>query len=347
MRAGSLGGLRTGISVDDSGLFALPEQEPENPISLKSPLEFIPKTFDGNNVPVSRFVRDCIYARNLIGAKNRQNLFLIIRSRVSGSAFNALLDRGIYTLEELLKALKDKYTAHRNLSQLNSTLETVSEKQNETVADYGDRVGEILKIIIEVIEERNIIDAAVHMIRSARDTACENFVMGLKPGLVLRVKLDRPRILQDAIMAARSAEWEVDFTESLSKEKKEKFENNICNKGYQDNRFRPYRGSARAYTRRGVHGPGSGIDLYANEITRGKRNFLVDTGAELSIIHNKKLKLDVKINSKFKFIFCGIGGKSVTTLGEVFFNINGSSCSFHVVPDEPSSSRWNYWDAFS
>ena len=38
------------------------------------------------------------------------------------------------------------------------------------------------------------------------------------------------------------------------------------------------------------------IDLYANEITRGKGNFLVDTGDKLSIIHNKKLKLDVKIN---------------------------------------------------
>ena len=59
---------------------------------------------------------------------------------------------------------------------------------------------------ILVIEERNSIDAAVHMIRSARDIACENFVIGLKPGLVLRVKLDRPRTLQDAITAARPAE---------------------------------------------------------------------------------------------------------------------------------------------
>ena len=143
MRAGSLGSLRTGISLDDSGLFTLPEQEPENPISFKSALEFIPKTFDGNNVPVSRFVRNCIYARNSIAAKNRQHLFLIIRSRISESAYNASLDRDIYTLEELLKALKDKYTAHRNLSQLNSTLATVSQKQNETVADYGDRVSEI------------------------------------------------------------------------------------------------------------------------------------------------------------------------------------------------------------
>ena len=227
---GSLGYLGTvpsgsshgGLGVAGSELFNIPQNDPENPISFKEALEFIPKTFDGQNVPVGRFIRDCIYARNAIAAKNRHHLFLMIRSRIVGNAYDALLDRDIVTLEQLLKTLKDKYTKYRNLGQLNSSLATVSQKHNETVTEYGDRVGNILKDIIEVIEEA-------------------------KPNSVLRVRLEKPNTLQEAISIGRGVEWELDYVKNLTGEKREKNETMNFDRGYQGNRFRPYKPSARVH----------------------------------------------------------------------------------------------------
>ena len=39
-----------------TGIFALPATEPENPVAFKAALEFIPKNFDGRNMPVNRFI---------------------------------------------------------------------------------------------------------------------------------------------------------------------------------------------------------------------------------------------------------------------------------------------------
>ena len=99
---------------------------------FKAALEFIPKNFDGQIFPVSRFIRDCIYTRNSISIRYRQDLFLIVRSRISGSAYNSLLDREIFTLEELLTHLENIFTEHRNLSQLSSILATEVQKLNES-----------------------------------------------------------------------------------------------------------------------------------------------------------------------------------------------------------------------
>ena len=253
MRVGTSRNHSLGATLDDTRPLIQPAPEPPYPIPFKAALEFIPKNFDGKNIPVSRFIRDCIYARNSISVRDRQHLFLIIRSRISGSAYNSLLDREIFTLEGLLSHLKNIFTEHRNLSQLNSMLATVAQKLNESVQDYGDRVSEILKNIIELIEEKNSNESAVPMIRSARETACENFIMGLHPRMVLRVRMEKPESLQDAIMAARSAEWEIKYTRDLVKnrdiERRDRSEGIILGKekSHHGNRFRPYPNWGKTY----------------------------------------------------------------------------------------------------
>lgn len=73
-----------------AGLGATPE--PQYQIIFKAAFEFLPKFFDGKNIPVSRFFGDSIYA-----------------------------------LEEQLQHLKNIFTEHRNMSQLNSLLATVAQ----------------------------------------------------------------------------------------------------------------------------------------------------------------------------------------------------------------------------
>lgn len=69
-------------------------------------------------------------------------------------------------------------------------LAAVAQKVGEPVFKCGVRVGEVLETIIEVIEEKNSQKIAYEMVASARDTANENFVMGLRRALALCVKVD-------------------------------------------------------------------------------------------------------------------------------------------------------------
>lgn len=239
-RAGSSGSQENPLRTIEASLFALPDHEPKKPISFKSALEFIPKSFDGKNIPVGRFVRDCIYARNCMSPEDRQHLFLIVRSRITGNAYDALLDRDISTLEDLLKALKKKFTTHRNLSQLQSSLATLGQNYDENVSDYGDRVGEILKNIIEVTEETNSPEAALYMIKAARKAAQENFVRGLKKDIGLRVLMEKPQGLQEAISVARSVEWDINYTDEIEANRNLINEAHFSNKNSNTQRFRPY-----------------------------------------------------------------------------------------------------------
>ena len=128
-------------------------------------------------MPVSRFVNDCIYARNSIAAEERHYLFLIIRTRIRGVAFDSLQNRDINNLEDLISHIKVIFTEHRNISQLNTSLATVAQRDSEKVLDYGTRVFKILTSIFVLIEEKNLKESARIMIRSVRKTALENFII--------------------------------------------------------------------------------------------------------------------------------------------------------------------------
>ena len=58
-----------------SGMFALPAKEPKTPFPFRGALEFLPKSFGGENIPVSRFISACLYARASIAAKDRHYFF--------------------------------------------------------------------------------------------------------------------------------------------------------------------------------------------------------------------------------------------------------------------------------
>ena len=81
------------VGATSSGMFSLPDGEPENPIPFRAALEFIPKSFDNKNMLVGRFINDCLFARDSIAAKDRRYLCLMGRSRVVGNDFNSLQDR--------------------------------------------------------------------------------------------------------------------------------------------------------------------------------------------------------------------------------------------------------------
>ena len=215
-------------------------------------------------MPVNRFINDCLFARNSVASKDRHHLFLLVRTRIIGEAYDCLQDRDTSTLEELLKQLKSAFTEHRNLSQLNTVLATVAQREDESVLAYGGRVGKILTSLIELIEDQHPEEVARVMIKSARETARENFIIGLKRDLVMNVRIGRPHNLQKAINLARAAEWEVGHESTLDRKNIEgKVDESTSVRKSQENentkyRFSPYTRTARARTFEVGRGRGSG-----------------------------------------------------------------------------------------
>lgn len=268
-----MSGLRTGVTLVSA------ERRFSTYMTFKSALEFVPKSFDGYNIPVSKFIRGCLFAHDSIDPRERDHLFWMVRTRIVETAESSIQDRDITTLEELLLHLKQTFTEHSNISHLNSMLATVAQRADESAINYGIRVNETLKKIVEAIEERNPSDIAHGMVVSARDTACENFVMGLKKGLALRVRVERPKTLQDAMNAARIAEWEAERENGLNRAS-EKLSSHgsestvACysgSRGYSrasaHDRFKPYRGDARVW----IAGMGRGQPSHRTEASvRGR-----------------------------------------------------------------------------
>lgn len=184
-------------------------------LPFKSALEFLPKEFDGRNIPVRKFIKNCLSAKNSINPSEHHHLFLIIKSRIVGNAETSLENQEISNLDDLLNYLKLTFGEFKQLGQLNSMLATVAQRFNESVQDYGSRVGEIVGQIIYLIQEKNDPESADGMIKTVRDAAAENFIIGLKRGLALRVRLERPKNLLEAIRIAGEAEWEMEFERTL------------------------------------------------------------------------------------------------------------------------------------
>ena len=187
-------------------------------INSKSALEFLPKSNDGQNIPVSKFVRDCLFARDSIQPKERPLLLRMIRSRLCGDADLHLQDQEINSLDELLNDLKAAFSPHENVQDLTAMLSTVGQKNDESAENYGVRVRKILKKLVTAIEHENDPVIAYGMIHSARTSAVVNFVRGLKKDLEIKVSIKNPKPLQEATSFAKAAECEVGYQEGPRRE---------------------------------------------------------------------------------------------------------------------------------
>lgn len=198
-------------------------------ISFKSALEFLPKEFDGHNMSVLKFVKNCRFAEESIVPQERSHLYKIIRSRIVGDAENSIQNHEITNLNELLNYLKNVYIERKSMSQLNSVLATVAQNEDEDVLKYSSRVGEVLNEITELLQEDNGVEGSIEKVKSIRETALGNFILGLKKELILRVRLEKPRTLAEAIKIAREAEWEIKFQGTLARKSNEKVDKKLDN----------------------------------------------------------------------------------------------------------------------
>ena len=206
------------IETSTQSTRSLPVERNEYYLNFKAALEFIPKEYDGYNVSASKFVRDCVFARDSVRPAERPLLLRLIRSRITGSADAYLQDREINCLEDLLSSIKLAFSPHQNLGQLQAMLSTVTQAMGESALQYGVRVSKLLKQLVDTIEQQYSNEVAYGMVRAARETALENYIRGLNANLELKVRFKNPATIQDAINIAQAAEWEVDYQNILRRD---------------------------------------------------------------------------------------------------------------------------------
>ena len=141
----------------------------------------------------------------------------MVGTRIEGRAYATLQDRDIHSLEILLQYLKFTFRETRNPFQLNIMLANFAQRESKKIRDFRTRIREMLPNIIELAQETNSKDNFRALIKSARDTALDNFIMGLKRELAVKVRGRHPNILQEASNLAQS--------ENSLKETCNKFEN--------------------------------------------------------------------------------------------------------------------------
>lgn len=166
--------------------------------------------FDGHNISVNAFIRECRKVENLVDPNDKPLLFRLILSKIKGNADAYLENRNVTNLEELGSILRRAYDPSRSVPELQTELNGIFQKSNETVFEYGNRVTQITNKLFESIRGTfSTYEIIEGMINGTKKTAVRSFVRGLNDHLESRLTNQVFDDLQDAINGAIDLEREI------------------------------------------------------------------------------------------------------------------------------------------
>lgn len=138
--------------------------DPNHPSNLPLPsfqkasqiTRLIKHEFSGNPAELQPFLDDCSLAQTYCPPEFKRNLFIEIISRITNAARSDLAGKKeIKTYEALIDYLQKKYKYQYTFSQLCEQLSNVSQKPNEKINDYADRIRHIVWKLKEAARTEN------------------------------------------------------------------------------------------------------------------------------------------------------------------------------------------------
>lgn len=174
-------------------------------LTVSEALKILPE-FDGRNMPVAKFARECKDLETLIDLRDKNIYLRMVKSRVTGIASQYLEFKNFNCLDQMLDELRRAFSATTNLSQLQAELSRVTQRSNEGVSQYGLRVTRLLHRMIEKINSTYQNDVARGMIQGVSDGAIKCFISGLSDQLSLLMAYKEPFSLELAINDAKLLE---------------------------------------------------------------------------------------------------------------------------------------------
>lgn len=200
-------------------------------------LKLIPD-FNGDRKDFHKFASCCdIVNTDLSQAADKQLLVSIIKSKLSGPAYNVVKHKTLADWDELKVSLQEQFLETRSIAQLQSELIRAKQQTGELVRSFANKIEQLLNDLNDacITSEGAAASATINNLNSK--TAFKSFVEGLNPPLKLIIKASRFAKLSDAIEAAVEEERNLNENFNQHKNKNKPFKRcNFCKRnGHVEN----------------------------------------------------------------------------------------------------------------
>nr|XP_034174769.1 uncharacterized protein LOC117601733 [Osmia lignaria] len=180
--------------------------ESNRPISIRDAADIVPP-FDGHNISVYQFTKNCLNARGMISPNAEYGLVQLIKNKLCGQALRVVLSGDYNTIEQLITVLKSRFAPLYSSIQLCGDMSKLAQMPNEAVVDYSSRVSSIL-LQIQNCNEIEVPEYTQQYNASAEANAVKAFLTGMKPEIFSRIRNCEFNTLDEAISAAIKGEAE-------------------------------------------------------------------------------------------------------------------------------------------
>ena len=182
--------------------------------ALKLIVDLIP-TFDGFNISVQSFSRECRFAEGRVSPSLRPFLVKLLKTKIKGEAELYTRNMHFENLDDLLNNLDKIFGAHKTLFQIQSELANMKQNLGESVLSYGARAMELFSKMVELTQKQSPADIAAFKIREYDSEVASCFCLGLRGELESRVRQRNPLTLQEAVNLAVEANRELNRRKRL------------------------------------------------------------------------------------------------------------------------------------
>ena len=175
--------------------------------TLKVLVDLIP-TFEGNNIPVQTFARECRFAEEGVSRNLLPLLIRLLKAKIKGEAELYVRNLQFEYLDELLNTLERAFGASKTLFQIQAEISQLKQNQGELILSYAARAMELFSKLSEIAKSQSPANIAAIKIREYDSEVTSCFCLGLQGELEFRVRQKNPTSLQQAVNFAIESERE-------------------------------------------------------------------------------------------------------------------------------------------
>ncbi|XP_051153361.1 uncharacterized protein PFC0810c-like [Leptopilina boulardi] len=173
--------------------------------SLKNFVELIPE-FDGENIPVQKFIQECSYLVENTSSQMQPFLLKFVLKKITGKAAEFILHSQVDTLGELLVELEKSFSFSDDYGTILGEITNLQQGDNESVIDYAAKARKLL-FKLSQLSRKDISHQYLQLKLTENDKLITKyFTQGLLPNIEFRVNLRLPINLQEAITIALEQE---------------------------------------------------------------------------------------------------------------------------------------------
>ena len=163
--------------------------------------------FDGKNLNIHEYVNQIKIIANELRAGEERSFIILLSSRLTGHALEHF-QRNLSTYTDIATLINDFRTRFTDEISTVSLINSISREHmlaTDDIESYGSRVENKLHCALASVTNNSTLtneakDAQKDLIK---ETALKQFLRGLKPELEVRVRMQVPRTLTDAIIQAK------------------------------------------------------------------------------------------------------------------------------------------------